>query len=327
MIWNSSRLSVVAGPRPQLRHRLAAGLAALLLLPMTALGFTAQGAQASSNSQPGQAASAEGQPAKVKLPSITIEAAREKALRLKVDQFVTTVVVQPYDDALFRWNKPICPLVAGLPKNWGEFILERVSKAAIDAHAPLGGKICHPDLYVVATDHPDQLLEQWWARDRMMFNYNHIGIETVEHFIQSRRPIRVWYNTFLSCNERQGSAAAFLGPAAFVPVCTLVNSRIQRTSIGSTITSAIVVIDLRRMKGMTIQQLGDYIALSSLADVRLDAEPGSTPSILQLFGHGTPPQGLTLWDRALLYALYNTSQWTNLEVPELELTMVRRIAP
>jgi hypothetical protein len=63
--------------------------------------------------------------------------------------------------------------------------------------------------------------------------------------------------------------------------------------------------------------------LISLADMRLDADPGSTPSILELFGHGTPPHGLTRWGRAFLYALYNTDQWTKLETPELELNMVR----
>jgi hypothetical protein len=81
------------------------------------------------------------------------------------------------------------------------------------------------------------------------------------------------------------------------------------------------------MKRMTIRQLADYIALIGLADMRLDADLGPTPSILELFGGGTPPQGLTVWDRALLHALYDTDQWTHLEVPELELNMVRYIVP
>jgi hypothetical protein len=70
----------------------------------------------------------------------------------------------------------------------------------------------------------------------------------------------------------------------------------------------------------------DAVALISLADLRLDADPGSL-SILDLFGHERPPQGLTLWDRALLYSLYNTEQASRLGVSQMEMTMVRHIAP
>jgi hypothetical protein len=318
---------------------LAGSLLALLLLPFPALSFTAQADDAGSTSQTAKAASTSPQSSSAaRLPKVTIEASKErKALRLKVDHFVTSVVVQPWNDALDRWGSPICPLVAGLPKDWGELVLERISKAAIDAHAPLdrrGG--CHPNLYVLATDYPDPLLRKLWARGGYkyrMYHYGDVGIETVKQFLQSRRAIRVWYNTRVGCNDGAppASTAVIIGgfslPGIQPPYCTSIDTRITNGSTHSIVTSAIVVIDLRRMKKMTIGQMADYIALVSLADVQLDADPGTTPSILQLFGHGTPPQGLTVWDRALLYSLYNTSVWSKLQLPELEITMVRRIAP
>lgn len=88
------------------------------------------------------------------------------------------------------------------------------------------------------------------------------------------------------------------------------------------------MVDLRRMKSVTIRQLADYVALVGLADLRVDADPGAARSVLRLFaGHATPPQGLTQWDRALLYSLYNTRQADKLQVQDLESTMVQRIAP
>jgi hypothetical protein len=69
----------------------------LPLLPMRALGLT--GAETRSNRQTGQAVSAEGRPANAKLPRVTIQAARERALRLKAGQLVTSVIVQPLDQA------------------------------------------------------------------------------------------------------------------------------------------------------------------------------------------------------------------------------------
>lgn len=109
--------------------------------------------------------------------------------------------------------------------------------------------------------------------------------------------------------------------------CTSGASRLTYATTGASIVSAVVVIDMGRMTGMTARQLADSIALISLADVRLHADPGPVPSILELFGHATPPPGLTRWDRALLYSLYDTSRADSLQVPEMETTMVNRIAP
>jgi hypothetical protein len=173
--------SAVASRRPKRRHPFAGALAALLLLPVTAPGFTPQGGDASSG-----------------LPRVTIEASKERqALRRRVNKFVTAVVVQPENESLIRWNAPICPLVAGLPRNIGEFMLARISQAALAARAPL----------------------------------------------------------------------------------------------------------------------------------RTDTDGGGVPTILRLFRDPKPPDGLTPWDRALLYSLYNTSQSGKLQLIDMEVTMVKRIAP
>jgi hypothetical protein len=295
----------------------------MLILSLTAFGFTAQGADAA--------------PPKARLPSVTIEAAREHALRLKVDQFVTSVVVQPSDDALYRWNRPICPLVAGLTKAQGEFVLARISKAAIDAHAPLAGRVCSPNLFVVVIGNPDLLLKKWWERDREMYN-TQFGVGAIEDFIHSTRPIRVWYDTYTACEGGGKSLPStividnYALPTFAPPGCSPyhdLGTRLTPLMTRSNISAMIVVVDGRQMKNITIGQLADYVALVGLADVRLEADSTPVSSILELFGHGTPPQGLTRWDRALLYSLYNTDQMTNanVQVPEIEITMVRRIAP
>jgi hypothetical protein len=275
--------------------------------------------------------------APAQLGPVTVEAAAERrALRRKVDRFVTAAIVQPSGDALDRWNTPICPLVAGLPRAWGELILERISRAALDAHAPLAGRVCHPNLFVVAHNQVAQLVRKWWTQDRTGFDSNDQGVEAVYRFFRSRRPIRAWYNTRWgdsdgdACMSAQSAAALGTGLPQTLDAQTCANgvdTRLTYSSTASNITSAIVVVDTSRMKGMTTRQLADYIALIGLADVRLDAGPGGVPSILGLFGHETPPPSLTRWDRALLYSLYNTSQADRLQIPEMEITMVRRIAP
>jgi len=302
-------------------------------------------AAADQNGQIKQAAPATPQQsvAKTGLPSITIEASREReAVRRRVDKFVASVIVRPSDETLMRWDTPICPLVAGLPKAWGEFILRHISQAAVDARAPLAGAKCRPNLYVVASAVPEQLLETWWKREPWMYDRRH-GIGPVVSFIESTRPIRAWYNSALGCGSRApvipgatalaiagvvivGGGASQFAPGA--PTCTDgIDTHLSYADVRS-ISSALVVIDLHRLQKMTIRQLADYVALVGLADVRLDADPGTAPSILRLFaGRMTPPPGLTPWDQALLYSLYRTRQADKQQVQDMESTMVSRIAP
>lgn len=277
-----------------------------------------------------------------RLPGVTIEATKERqALRLKVAGFVSSVIVQPWNEAISRWNEPVCPLVAGLPQAFGEFILRRITQAAMAAGAPIAGEKCHPNLFVVASPMPVQLLEKWWARDRWMYDTRH-GVEPVRSFIESRRPVRAWYNSDLTCGDGApaipgGTALAIAsmisgsgGAASFAaaPTCTGgIDTHLSYADVRS-IASAIVIVDLRKMKEVTIQQLADYVALLGLADVRADVDPGGAPSILRLFvAHATAPQGLTQWDRALLYALYNTRQADKRQLQDVESTMLQRIAP
>ncbi|MGA7539824.1 MAG: hypothetical protein WBW93_13775 [Steroidobacteraceae bacterium] len=115
-------------------------------------------------------------------------------------RFVAAVVVRPSDETLWRWNTPVCPLVAGLPRPLGEFILRRISKAAADAHAPLAGKVCHPNLFVIGTNAPDLLLKRWLEREPLMYDTRNGG-EPIKRFLESKRPVRVWYNSDLSCED------------------------------------------------------------------------------------------------------------------------------
>jgi hypothetical protein len=62
-------------------------------------------------------------------------------------------------------------------------------------------------------------------------------------------------------------------------------------------------------------------------NIRSDADAGSTPTILQLFHDAKPPDGLTSWDKALLYSVYNTNQSGILQLTDMETLMARRIKP
>jgi hypothetical protein len=274
--------------------------------------------------------------AQPRLDGVTIQASKDQqALLRRADQFLGAVVDRHYGQSLVRWNAPVCPRVAGFSRDIGEFVLRSISHAAVDARVELAGRVCSPNLYVIATQDPDSLLKDWWAHDRRMYDDAH-GMSPVHAFVRSRRPIRVWYNTYPGCvgpgRIMPGVAAAALTGFGVFPripsICTNDTGGATLLSYPTvqSILSAVVIIDLRQMKNVTLRQIADYIALVSLAAVRQDPDAIPTPTILRLFGRTPPPQGLSPWDQALLYSLYNTTQASKLQVQEMEIAMTRRIA-
>ena len=345
----SPNSAVTRPPRPRAR-RLAGVLAALLALPVMAVGSRTASAAVNSMAAPAQGAKSapERGTNNEPLPNVTIQAA--KVLRDKVHTFVTAVVAPPEThESLLRWNKPICPLVVGLPRDWGELILAQISQAARDARAPLAGRHCEPNLFVVVSAQPHQILKEWMANNPKV-NTRH-GLEPLKDFLDSTQPIRTWYNPEPSCEggatqPHSAAASSSLGlpystaiggvgagtsnPANSMGPTYCDNSIDTHLTYGDvrSISYAIVVVDTNQLSRYHVKlgQLAAYASLVGLVDIRSDADGGGAPTILRLFHDPNPPDALTPWDRALLYSLYNTSQAGILQLTDMEISMVEKIA-
>lgn len=269
------------------------------------------------------------------LPTITVEARRK--LDREVSHYVSSVVVPYANDSLMRWNTPICPLVAGLPREPAEFILGRISQIATAAHAPLGSEHCSANFYVVVTPEPESFLEEWWRRDRRLLDMTN-GMGAIEHFLHSHLPIRAWYNAGFTSGSGSpmlpdGLVAGLYGPGANPMLAQVPTNRVPdgsrlRYTVVQSLTSVIIVVDRNQVGAFLIGQLADYITMIGLAEVRLDSNLGEAPSILKLFqGSTDAPPGLSPWDRAFLYSLYNTSQASVMQTSELKTSMLNQIAP
>jgi hypothetical protein len=93
------------------------------------------------------------------------------------------------------------------------------------------------------------------------------------------------------------------------------------------ISSALVIADVNKLNHVSLEQLADFVSLVGLMNIRSDADAGNAPTILRLFHDPNPPVGLTSWDKALLYSVYNTNQSGILQLTDMETLIVRRIAP
>jgi hypothetical protein len=273
------------------------------------------------------------------LDTITVEAKRQ--LEHQVGQFVQTVVVHHNGEALARWDTAVCPLVAGLSKEQGEFVLQRLSVAAKNAGARLAPEKCAANFFVLVTSQADQILKDLKEKSPRLFNTNHGG-GGLQHFMATERPVRVWYNSeddgdpgapngLLGAFIGSGGQGAYGGTytnagASASGTYRMSDSRLTLT-MQKNINSVIIVIDLPQMSGVKMGQMADYAAVVGLADIDLDRTVDSAPSILRLFSDRAeaPADGMSPWDQAFLKSLYSTRSRGVTQLSAIETNMVQII--
>jgi hypothetical protein len=271
---------------------------------------------------------------KAPLETVTVEAQRK--LDREVSHYLEAVLVRYLHDSLVRWNAKICPLVAGLTRERGEFVLARISQNAAAAHVPLGDEHCAPNFFVVVTPEPDVLLKKWWRQDRGLFNTNN-GMGSINRFLQSQRPIRAWYNVMFASSDGSPLTAKTLDSGLYSAGLTMFqnaptnsmpdDTRLRHTSVQN-LASAIVIVDAKRVQDLNMGQMADYVSMVGLAEIDPDADLGDTPSILSVFKPSRePPQGLSSWDRAFLYSLYNSSQASVMQTSMIKTGMLKQVTP
>ena len=258
------------------------------------------------------------------LETVTVEARKQRDLiERQISTFVSSITIPYKEESLARWQLPICPLVAGLPRDRGEFVFGRVSQVARDTGIPLAPQECAPNFFIIMTRDPEALLQKWWAHDPRLMNDDR-GIGGIKSFIHTAQPVRVWYN---ACSEAPGWAKAFREGSLHCGTGDL-GSRLAWEAVRA-IYSAIVVVDLGHIKDLNDGQLADYIAMVGFAQIRKKPELGAAPTILRLFAESdvARPQGLSSWDQAFLKSLYDEESGNIMQLAEIKFRMNRDLVP
>lgn len=248
------------------------------------------------------------------LPQVTVEAQRE-AKRKRVAHFVATVTRQVSSyESLARWHDQVCPAVMGLPRAQDEFILARISAIARSTGVPLAPEHCTPNAFVVITADTSAFFQTLYARQSGKFvdtSGSRMPVRAIHEFANSTKPIRALYNSALvgalgnplnsnQCPEVPGR----------LKNCEASLSRLRWDDVQS-IGSVFILADAKRINGMNIGAVADYISLLSLAEINLDADFSAQDSVLRLFDNSTDAKtisALSAWDAAFLKALYATDQ-------------------
>jgi hypothetical protein len=236
------------------------------------------------------------------LPEITITG---ENLKRAVDRFIAEAMDfhgRSSEHPIARWRQPLCPLVSSLTRTKRQLVRDRLVNAWTSLALPLGKPGCRANFFVVVSARPEADLKAFWRHSGRIF-----GGAGAQSFIDTPRPVRIWYNTTLL--DSDGSGGMYGGVPSEVPTYRGAALPDLEFSAVPAISSVIVVVDFNRVAGLDWRQVGDYIAMAGLTELKPDADLGEAPSILRLFttSGDARPQRLSTWDKAFIKELYATN--------------------
>ena len=252
---------------------------------------------------------------------ITVEAKRETAKQRALSLIHDYSGKKHYWEALAAWDDDICVAVAGLDPGKNAAVKARIEAVATTAGATVKQGRCGPEhvqanLEVFFTPDPDRLLKAiarerpWIVGGVQTRAHPLIAVRAYEAGLVMKRPIEAWYTT--NC----APDIAPIAPAGRMSGNFGYGRQFWLSDWGPCqkigFDNVLVVVDERRIPGMTLDVLTDYAAMLALTQPISLNGCNALPSIIDLFSaacSGNPePTGLTESDTAYLRGLYSGGQ-------------------
>lgn len=249
-------------------------------------------------------------------PDVTVTAPRippAEVVRL-TKAYVDSVLPTPVEGQFFRWHDPVCIKYTGLDPAYGPRITGRIARIAETAGVAVDETGCQANVLIVFT--PDARKTVDIIASRQPQSLRHLSSSERMELRQGALPVRWWYGidtaskrvrpkppgddkpvakTSLPTNTGNVSADAFNQPS-------LISSNITVA-----VTGAVIVVDVTRAEGTSLDALADYVAMVMLVPTRIPPQAPGVPSILNLFASRPTearPDTLSSWDQSLLTSLY-----------------------
>jgi hypothetical protein len=232
-----------------------------------------------------------------------------------VRQFLGEIVALPPGGGHSRWRYGVCAGVYNLETTAAQYVVDRISRLAIDVGLKPGEPGCTPDVIIIFTVDADDVAANMVENQPRLFRPGgpvccmQLGLEALDEFVQSDKPVR-WWHVSMPVDPLHGQRAIQLpqdGMNEYPVVAVEGPSRIHSGVIDA-LYHVVIIVDATQLTGTTWQEIGDYLAVISLAQINPKADPAEFDSILNLFSNPEAYSGLTDWDRTYVRALYEMNQ-------------------
>lgn len=268
----------------------------------------------------------------------------EQAMRT----FVSQMDAAPGEDSqLARWDRKICPSIAGLRPRYAQFLIDRMAQRAFNVDLDVGGPGCKANILIIISPDPDAVARELaQSHPRAMGILNErgrrtLGRQALANFIDSNAPVRWWHVSRVVTRDGEPIAEPAQSnpdsqsrgaPVTLITGNASLLSRTRRQDFGS----AFIIVDASQLAQIDFDwgALADYLAMVSLSQLDPAADVRGYPTILNLFSEPTAasprPIGLTDWDLAYMRGLYEaTRDARNVQQQEGEISrrMQRELTP
>lgn len=253
---------------------------------------------------------------------ITVTGQRREALRMIMQGFITEIG-DPVSRSrgYARWRGALCVGVTGISDPGpAQFLIDRISSRALENGLRPEEPGCQPTVLVIFTADGRGTATQLVAEAPLAFRPfggtggTTQGFQALDDFQATEAPVR-WWQVMAQVDELGNLAmTTSLTGEGGLPTTRGMNSRI-RDSISEALWSCLIIVDTRKLDGLEWAQLGDYLAMVALAQVKPDSAPADYDSILNLFRVPNPPPAMTEMDLNYLHALY---EMDNMLLPRMQ---------
>ncbi|MGO4410560.1 MULTISPECIES: hypothetical protein [unclassified Brevundimonas] len=242
-----------------------------------------------------------------------------RSLESMIDDFVGSVAAPNPNRSLARWRGKLCIGAAHFEPETAQYLVDRVSTVASDLGLRTGAPGCSPNVLIIAASDANSMAAQMTQDSKHTFRMGGSGMDrggaALGAFQSSNQPVR-WWQVSMPVDavtgervtripgECQGSCESVY---SYVPVLNVFASRLS-TQIVDDIFRTIVVVDANQLANVQIQQLADYIAMVTFAQIDPKADTSRYASILNVFDAPESVISLTEWDKAYLAGLYDTQR-------------------
>jgi hypothetical protein len=208
---------------------------------------------------------------------------------------------QLYDEALPRFETPLCPGVFGLREDYAAEIGQRIRANAARLDVKVARPGCSPNLFIAFVDDGQELLSKLAKDHAKVFCI--LNESEQEELLRDGEPVRVWSHIRTIDLRRTGAPTRIWRCREDIP------SQGGRAGMflpeRRDIVSSLVVFDREEVLGMTTIQLADYATMRGLAHTRPATGGEAMATILALFeGDRSSPAELTSFDIGYLESLY-----------------------
>lgn len=208
-------------------------------------------------------------------------------------------------EPLGRFRSRVCPGVIGLSVEMAELLVGRIRYNAERIGVPTAdASVCRANIILNFSRDGKAEVESLARTQSHVFA--ELTTAEVKELLAETGPVRAWANTVT--RSRHGDSIRGRKTLVDPPVLNVANSHSHIfLAHRLDIDSAVVMIDVAAIDGLTLDQIADYATMRAFARTRPPEANAPADTILTLFDPDAgAPRGLTGFDLAYLKSLYST---------------------